>query len=131
MTLMDESQLSADDRSTYEWQMWIPGLGEYLGSPVVEREYRGYDGSPAGEIFKSDGTFMDVLTASDGPGSTNFARTFVYRHLNGGYAVYTRMESDTADSDTIDGSGGYAFTGSPAMPPSVTLTGRNIYIVRK
>ena len=25
---MDASQLSADDRATYEWQMWIPGLGE-------------------------------------------------------------------------------------------------------
>jgi prepilin-type N-terminal cleavage/methylation domain-containing protein len=113
---------------------WIPGLGDYLGSPVIDRQYLSYDGSTGSEssgLFDSSGNFKDVLGADDASGQ-NFSRTLVYRHLNGGYAVYTRLESATGDSDTLDGTNG-AITpgGSPTLPAGTSITGKNIYLIRK
>ena len=110
------------------YPLWIPGLGPYL-SPI-----------PLEKNFYGDNTeFVDPLTGGD-------SRTYVYRHLVGGYAVYTKLETTVADSDSyhadqpISDSPNILATCNTSDPndPCLKLTGMavgnkvyNVYMVRK
>ena len=110
---------------------WIPNLGTYLGTIPIDKNYQGFDGTPTSSLFRpSDSAFFDVLGAADSVNPGNFSRTFVYRHLVGGYAIYTRIESGTGDSDTLDGTvNPITYTDVPTLP--TPITGSHIYMVRK
>jgi prepilin-type N-terminal cleavage/methylation domain-containing protein len=67
---------------------WIPELGEYINPTPIETRYQDKNGSTS-TLDSSSGSFSatdDVL------GSGN-AQAFAYRHLVGGYMVYTKLEA--------------------------------------
>lgn len=73
---------------------WIPELGEYLNPSPVENRYQNASGAIQTLDNPSNGAFN---AQSDDVLGTGVAQAFVYRHLNGGYMVYTRLESNTTD----------------------------------
>jgi prepilin-type N-terminal cleavage/methylation domain-containing protein len=73
---------------------WIPELGEYLNPGPVENRYQ--NGTGAAQTLDSPSTGAFNPQTDDVLG-TGVAQAFVYRHLNGGYMVYTRLESNTTD----------------------------------
>jgi prepilin-type N-terminal cleavage/methylation domain-containing protein len=98
---------------------WIPGLGSYMNPAPVEKRYRGGNGTATGD-------YAELLKARD-TSATNYTRTFVYRRLDGGYLVATRLESyDDREISPYP-------TGSPAIPPSIPSAewGTGIYLIRR
>lgn len=94
---------------------WIPGLGEYLNPIPIDKRYQGANGT-------STGSYSELLAAKDSVDG-NKTRTYAYRHLSGGYAVYTRLEKDSSDVLKTTP------TDSPLLP--VNPTGENIFMIRK
>ena len=102
---------------------WIPGIGPYLNPIPVDKQYQGADGTQTG-------AYAEVLQATDTAGSTNQTRTYVYRHLIGGYAVYTRLET-SGDPDAAPFVN-YNPSDSPKLPIQLLpATGSNIFMLRK
>lgn len=62
---------------------WIPGLSRYINPFPVEN-------TPMGVVLGA--TTSDPLTNPN-------VRTYFYRHLDGGYALYTRLESTSQSDD--------------------------------
>jgi prepilin-type N-terminal cleavage/methylation domain-containing protein len=90
---------------------WIPDLGSFLSPVPIDKKYQGKDGSQpnsAGDV----GDYEELLHASDTDGSNNHTRTLVYRHLDNGYAVYTRLEG----TDSGGGVTAPTSTTRPAWP---------------
>lgn len=73
---------------------WIPELGQYLNPTPLEKRYLAAGGSSTKTLDEDDGSFTandsDILGA-------NLSQGFAYRHLVGGYMVYTRLEIGTTD----------------------------------
>lgn len=109
---------------------WIPELGEYLNPVPVEGRYQNASGSSSATLDAADGAFtpngFDIL-------GDNAAQALVYRHLVGGYMVYTRLEASTTDVQV-----GTAYTDSPLYGTSsgvgtvpVTVYKNNVFLIRK
>jgi len=117
------------DPQTYApYPTWIPGLAAYMNPMPTEKKFIGHNGSS--NAFDPPGTFNvgDVLVAQDS--GLDQTRTFQYRHLVGGYAVYTRLESSSTGTEAA----GVPVTDDPKLPqPYQTngITGSNVYMVRR
>lgn len=90
---------------------WIPELGEYINPIPVEKRYAGSG---------------DMLSNPD-------SRTYSYRHLNGGYMVYGRLEGETTNDNNFH-KNGTSFSDEPNLASGTinfTSGGSNLYIIRK
>jgi prepilin-type N-terminal cleavage/methylation domain-containing protein len=123
---------------------WIPGIGEFMNPMPVEKKFLYRDGStPTTNQHPVIGDDLTALNSTDL--GTNQTRTFQYRKLKGGYAVYARLENDSLDKDATGG----LQSGEPRLPeaymnpntsspspspspdPSLGITGTNVYLVRR
>jgi prepilin-type N-terminal cleavage/methylation domain-containing protein len=109
---------------------WIPGLGEFMNPMPVEKKFLYRDGStPTTNQNPKIGDDLTALNSTDL--GTNQTRTFQYRKLKGGYAVYARLENDNLDKDATGG----PQSGEPVLPAAYTtglgITGTNVYLVRR
>jgi prepilin-type N-terminal cleavage/methylation domain-containing protein len=87
------SMVGIFDPTTYQPQAaWIPGLGTYMNPIPLEQHYQD---STGGTGFLDSGT---GITSSSDPLTGGQALTLIYRHLIGGYAVYTRLENTSSDA---------------------------------
>jgi prepilin-type N-terminal cleavage/methylation domain-containing protein len=109
-----------DPNSFLPYPNWIPGLGEFLSPVPVTKNYKASDGSSNPTLAYSD----ILLQASLGS-------TLVYRHLYQGYAVYTKLETNLGDVDSVAYNTDLNAT-QPFVPLNVhKVTGQFIYMVRK
>lgn len=104
---------------------WIPELGSFLNPPPLERNYRGADGSDTGDYY-------ELVDSNNG---NNLSRTLTYRKLQGGYAIYVKLENSATDLDAL-ATGGGVLADSPAFPNGgpvsfQNVTNTNIYMVRR
>jgi prepilin-type N-terminal cleavage/methylation domain-containing protein len=109
---------------------WIPGLGDYLAPSPVERRYV----DPSGNTvipFAANGV-SDLLTTTE-------LRTIQYRHLRGGYAVLTKLESLSVDQDSLPLTTNddqpflpKKYRSAATTPPGtgIGVTNPNVYMVR-
>ena len=110
---------------------WIPNLGSYLNPIPVERRYQN-DSGDTSAIMDPPAGFSDVLTTSGGS-----ALSLFYRHLPGGYMVYTRLENTTTDTvtnpTTFTDQPQYCgtITGGICQGAQVKVTNDDIYMVRR
>lgn len=90
---------------------WIPGMTQYLSPFPAERRY--------------------VMPPSLNDMLLNAAvRTYAYRHLDGGYMVYGRLEGTTANGDDNFFASTPNFTGEPLVPVTSVANNKNLYIIR-
>jgi general secretion pathway protein G len=103
---------------------WIPGLAEFISPMPVEKGFQDKNGAKTGD-------FADFLVAS----GTNNSRSYVYRHLDGGYAVYGRLESTVAtdgNNDKVDDKDGNLLKSGYAIPDTgLTTQVEGIYLIKK
>ncbi|MBU6389425.1 type II secretion system GspH family protein [Patescibacteria group bacterium] len=96
---------------------WIPGLGAYLNPFPTEANYRGRDGTTSNTPGLSNYAHIDLTHAcnTSSTPSNDCTQTFFYRHMIGGYAIYTALEGNysSGDKDTYQ-------TGM-SLPPNAPL----------
>ena len=145
--IRNNSTLYTDGSYTYNpadyapYPVWIPGLGPYTNPMPIDRRYQSPTGSATG-LYAPAGSALnlrqDILNSVD-TGNTSIARTIVYRKLVGGYMIYTRLESPNVDASSYDGrplnqggNGTITLSDQPNLSTgSISITGKNIYMVRK
>jgi prepilin-type N-terminal cleavage/methylation domain-containing protein len=117
-------QHSAFDQSQYlPYPNWVPELGAYLASIPSDPRYHGQS--------DNDTSYHEILDPTPNGGGGNLSRTLVYRHLDQGYAVYTRLEGG-GDRDAVSSMSD--LSGTPSLPPGLVTSAQgsqNIYMVRK
>lgn len=100
---------------------WIPGLSEYINPIPVDKYYQGSNGG-------ATSAYSPVESATEATATTK-TNTYVYRHLNGGYAIYTRLENpDVNEANIVSGT---TITDQPTLGSSWSITGKNVYMLRK
>lgn len=102
---------------------WIPGLSEYINPTPIEKKYKGTLGASTDPY--------GPLEAAKDTSSTNKTRTYAYRHLDKGYAVYARLEVvDNVDTNIVRTGN---VPGSPNLSSgsSWLVTGSPIYMIRR
>lgn len=108
---------------------WIPGMAEFLNPIPFERKYLDANGTqnplPSGSGFSA----ADVL-------KNNQTQTYMYRHLDGGYAVYARLE----ETDAQEGANTGSLTSGPMLPGlnsgspvplTISQPDKRVFIIRK
>lgn len=125
---LDSATKTLYDPADYNpFPAWIPGLSEYLNPAPIDGKYQGKGGGSDPDSSTAD--YKELSQASDDSAS-NKTRTYVYRKLEGGYAVYTRLETQIQDSDAV--TPGTSFSDTPLLPDTVNpITGKYIYMIRK
>ncbi len=108
---------------------WIPGMAEFLNPIPFERRYLDQNGTqnplPTGAAFAA----ADVL-------KNNQAQTYIYRHLEGGYAIYARLEQTDTAEGSATGSLNFGprlpgLNGGPSVPLVITQPDRRVFMIRK
>lgn len=108
---------------------WIPGMAEFLNPIPFERKYLDANGTqnplPSGSGFAG----ADVL-------KNNQTQTYMYRHLDGGYAVYARLEETNTQEGAAAGTLNTGpmlpgLNGGAAVPLTITQPDKRVFIIRK
>lgn len=127
--------ISTDPLST-----WIPGLGSYMSSIPIDKQFRDANGltydqlthgynirgtsctSPAIQVNPNVACLGEVWTAKNSI-LTNQTRTYTYRHLIGGYIIYTRLEGTSIDTVSA--------VSNPLSGLGLGTLGDNVYAIQR